>query len=174
MDRNSRGRFDQRTLVVVGATLSGLAVPVTGLLDHAGGREWVLAHAALGVLCVGFCIWHAALHRRGLLPRFGISALLRHDGRHRVHLGATVCGLTLPATGLLDYVYAGEWAAAHVAVAALCTVLCTWHIVLNRARLHRYIRVRMTGLRLPSAEAVTAGAVTGGVLTASVIHALGV
>jgi alcohol dehydrogenase class IV len=39
-------RWNQRASAVVGAAFSGLAVPVSGLLDHFAGREWALPHAA--------------------------------------------------------------------------------------------------------------------------------
>lgn len=66
--------WDQRAFVATGALLSGLALPVTGLLDHAAGGSvsahavgWSIAHAALGIMFVAFCTWHIVLNRRALL-----------------------------------------------------------------------------------------------------------
>ena len=70
----SHRTWNQRALVATGAVLSGLALPVTGLLDHAAGGSsaedavgWSIAHASMGALFVGFCVWHIALNRRALL-----------------------------------------------------------------------------------------------------------
>jgi hypothetical protein len=67
-------RWNQRAFVVTGALVSGLALPISGLADHAaGGPEgsaapgWSIVHTSLGVLFVSFCVWHAALNRRALL-----------------------------------------------------------------------------------------------------------
>ena len=67
-------RWNQRAFVVTGALLSGLALPVSGLADHAAGGPggssaagWSIVHTSLGVLFVSFCVWHAALNRRALL-----------------------------------------------------------------------------------------------------------
>jgi hypothetical protein len=59
--------------VVTGALLSGLALPLSGLADHAAGGSgrsaagWSVVHASLGGIFVGFCVWHATLNRRALL-----------------------------------------------------------------------------------------------------------
>lgn len=66
-------RWNQRAFVATGALLSGLALPISGLADHAAGGPggsadaWSVAHASLGGLFVGFCVWHAVLNRRALL-----------------------------------------------------------------------------------------------------------
>ena len=66
-------RWNQRAFVTTGALLSGLALPISGLADHAaGGPEgsaaaWSVVHTSLGALFVGFGVWHAALNRRALL-----------------------------------------------------------------------------------------------------------
>ena len=53
---------------------------------------------------------------------------------------------------------------------------CTWHIVLNRRTLIRYLRAAGAPAgstrRLPARETVAAAAVVGGVLALTVIHAL--
>jgi len=70
----AKGGWNQRAFVATGALLSGLALPVTGLVDHlaggAGGAAspagWSIVHTALGILFAAFCIWHAVLNRRAL------------------------------------------------------------------------------------------------------------
>ena len=83
-----------------------------------------------------------------------------------VAVGAVLSGLALPATGLLD----------HVSVSCLFVGFCTWHLVLNRRALLRYVRAAggKTGTlrRLPARETVAAAAVVGGVLALTVAHAL--
>jgi ribose/xylose/arabinose/galactoside ABC-type transport system permease subunit len=66
--------WNQRSFVVLGALLSGLALPVTGLLDHAAGGSssnnavgWSITHISVSCLFVGFCAWHLVLNRRTLL-----------------------------------------------------------------------------------------------------------
>jgi hypothetical protein len=66
--------WNQRAFIATGAVLSGLALPVTGLLDHAAGGSasadsvgWSIAHTSLGALFAGFCVWHVVLNRRALL-----------------------------------------------------------------------------------------------------------
>jgi len=66
--------WNPRAFVATGAVLSGLALPVTGLLDHAAGGasgeaavRWSIAHVSLSCLFLGFCAWHVVLNRRALL-----------------------------------------------------------------------------------------------------------
>jgi hypothetical protein len=100
-----------------------------------------------------------------------------------VALGAVLSGLALPATGLLDHAAGrstGEaavgWSIAHVSVSCLFVGFCTWHLVLNRRALLRYLRAaggRAGAVRrLPARETVAAAAIVGGVLTATAVHAL--
>jgi len=165
-------RWNQRASAVVGAALSGLAVPVIGLLDHAAGREWAIAHTTLGVLCLAFCIWHAVLNRRPLLRYARRASAGRWTQRTVVVAGAALCGLTLPVTGLLDHVVGREWALPHAATGVLCVGFCAWHVFLNRTALLRYVRSRTPAYGLPARELVASAAMTGAVLAATVIHAL--
>jgi hypothetical protein len=66
--------WNQRAFVALGAVLSGLALPATGLLDHAAAGSsgqsavgWSIAHVSVSCLFVGFCGWHIVLNRRALL-----------------------------------------------------------------------------------------------------------
>jgi hypothetical protein len=66
--------WNQRAFVATGAILSGLSLPLTGLLDHAvGGTSaanavgWSIAHVSLSCVFVGFCTWHIFLNRCALL-----------------------------------------------------------------------------------------------------------
>ena len=65
--------WDRRAFVVTGAAVSGIALPLTGLLDHLSGGTsaqaaigWSIVHTSLGALFVGFCVWHVVLNRRAL------------------------------------------------------------------------------------------------------------
>jgi len=165
-------RWNQRASAVIGAAFSSLAVPVTGLLDHAAGREWAIAHTALGVLCLAFCICHVVLNRRALLSYVTRASAGRWNQRTVVVAGAALCGLTLPVTGLLDHFAGREWALPHAATGVLCVGFCVWHAVLNRSALVRYARSRMPAYGLPARELIAATVLTGAVLAATVIHAL--
>jgi len=54
--------------------LSGLGLPVTGIVNHVYGfsppssarHAWMSAHNGLGVLFVTFLVWHVVLNRRAL------------------------------------------------------------------------------------------------------------
>ena len=69
-----KGSWNQRAFVATGALLFGLTLPVTGLVDHvvrdhegaAAVGRWSVAHIALSVLFVVFCVWHVVLNRRAL------------------------------------------------------------------------------------------------------------
>lgn len=86
-----RRRWDQRAFVVMGVALCGLALPITGLVDHVAGdstsqgaaQGWAFTHTAIGGLFVAFCVWHALLNRRALLRhvrgRAGFSRLPRRE-----------------------------------------------------------------------------------------------
>jgi hypothetical protein len=100
-----------------------------------------------------------------------------------VATGAVLSGLALPATGLLDHAAGGpaaadavRWSIAHTTTGALFIGFCTWHIVLNRRALLRYLRAAMpAGGRsgaAPSREVLVAAALVGGVLAATIVHAL--
>jgi len=101
-----------------------------------------------------------------------------------VALGAVLSGLALPATGLLDHSAGGSssesavgWSIAHISVSCLFIGFCTWHIVLNRRPLLKYLRAgsaRGAGMvrGLPAKETVAAAGIVGMVLAATVVHAL--
>ena len=104
--------WNQRAFVATGAVLSGLALPVTGLLDHAAGGSsaadavgWSIAHTSLAALFVGFCAWHVALNRRALWRylRAAVPASGRPGGAARsreVLIAAALVGGVLAATVL--------------------------------------------------------------------------
>jgi hypothetical protein len=103
--------------------------------------------------------------------------------RSFVVLGAVLSGLALPATGLLDHAAGGSssesavgWSIAHISLSTLFVGFCTWHIVLNRRPLLKYLRAaggRAGSLRrLPARETVAAAGIVGGVLALTVVHAL--
>jgi len=87
----------------------------------------------------------------------------------------------LPATGLADHfaVHSSAadagvgWSIVHVALSTVFVVFCTWHVVLNRRALLRYLRDKTAAWRsLPTREAFAAIALVGGVLAATVTHAV--
>ena len=96
----------------------------------------------------------------------------RWDQRRFISLGALFSGLALPITGLGNHLarhssgpHAGiEWVIAHVTLGSLFIVFATWHGVLNRRVLLKYLRSRAAWPKLPSRETLAALALVGGVL----------
>jgi hypothetical protein len=64
-------RFNRRAVVAIGATVTGLALPVSGVADHlildsnpaAGGNVASVTHWTCALLFTGFCTWHVILNR---------------------------------------------------------------------------------------------------------------
>ena len=73
--KNPANTFNKRAFVVMVMVFSGLALPITGLVNHfhafgpmnVGRHAWMSAYNALGILFVAFSIWHAWLNRKALL-----------------------------------------------------------------------------------------------------------
>jgi len=71
---SSAGTFKHRAFVAMVMVFSGLALPVTGIVNHFYGfaplsverHGWMAAHNALGLLFVVFSIWHVVLNRKAL------------------------------------------------------------------------------------------------------------
>ena len=71
--QNTRKR-NPRAFVALMIGLSGLGLPVTGIVNHVYGfsplssarHAWMSAHNALGILFVMFSVWHAVLNWRAL------------------------------------------------------------------------------------------------------------
>jgi hypothetical protein len=97
----------------------------------------------------------------------------RWDQRRFVSLGALFSGLALPITGLGNHLARHSsgphadigWVVAHVALGSLFVVFATWHAVLNRRVLLKYLRNRPA---LPSRETLVALALVGAVLALTV------
>lgn len=100
----------------------------------------------------------------------------RWDQRRFVSLGVLFSGLALPITGLGDHLatdssgqHAGfGWVVAHVAIGGLFVVFATWHALLNRRALLKYLRSRAVRPKLPSLEALAALVLVGGTLVLTV------
>jgi hypothetical protein len=91
-------RWNQRRFVAVAAALSGLALPVTGLVDHfaveAGNPAgWSLVHVTLGAAFVVFAVWHCSLNRRALLKYMRGAASRVLVGREALVAAVLVGGL---------------------------------------------------------------------------------
>ena len=103
-------------------------------------------------------------------------ARLRRDRRDPLRPRAALTGLLDHAAGGTHAAEAVGWSIAHVSVSCVFVSFCTWHIVLNRRALLRYLRAAGARAgsprRLPARETVAAAAVVGGVLALTVIHAL--
>jgi hypothetical protein len=103
-----------------------------------------------------------------------VSTTPRHrwDQRRFISLGALFCGLALPITGLGDHFARhssgphadAEWVVAHVAIGSLFVLFVTWHGVLNRRTLLKYLRDKGKRPAQPSREALAALALVGAVL----------
>lgn len=80
--RSAKNRFNYRAFTAMMAGLSGLILPVSGLVLHArsegaagsGRHEWLMIHVIFGVLFVAFAGWHIVLNRRPLLNYFKAAA----------------------------------------------------------------------------------------------------
>jgi hypothetical protein len=67
-------RLNARAFTAMMMVMSGLGLPLTGVMNHAygfaplsvGRHAWMSAHNALGVLFAGFSIWHIVLNRRAV------------------------------------------------------------------------------------------------------------
>ena len=65
-------RLNRRALVAIGATVTGLALPVTGVADHvllnstggAGFNAGSVTHWTCALLFIGFVTWHVVLNRK--------------------------------------------------------------------------------------------------------------
>lgn len=102
---SAQSAWNQRAFVALGAVLSGLALPATGLLDHAAGGSssesavgWSIAHVSVSCLFLGFCTWHIALNRRPLLKYLRAAggragALRRLPARETVAAASIVGGV---------------------------------------------------------------------------------
>lgn len=71
---NPARAFKHRAFVAMVMVFSGLALPVTGIVNHFYGfaplsverHAWMSAHNAMGLVFVVFSIWHVVLNRRAL------------------------------------------------------------------------------------------------------------
>lgn len=101
----------------------------------------------------------------------------RWNQRRFVALGAALSGLALPATGLADHL-AGErgdparWSIVHTSLGTVFVVFATWHCILNRRALLRYVRGTLASRVVVGREMLVAAAIVGGVLTLTVLHAV--
>ncbi len=166
--------WNRRAIAVLGATFSGVSLPITGLLDHAAGREWALPHVVVGVLCILFCAWHIILNRRPLGRRFRQVLAGDRDRQALIVCTAALLGLALPVTGLLDHAAGREWALPHAAPGVLCVCLLVWRAVLQRSALARYVRSRLPGRRFPARETLATAGLTVAMLGASTLHSPGI
>lgn len=102
------------------------------------------------------------------------------DQRRFVSLGVLFCGLVLPFTGLGNHLARhpsgphanAVWVGAHVAMGSLFVVLATWHVVLNRRALLKYVRGKQVTPALLSREALASMALVAGVLVLALTPAM--
>lgn len=107
---------------------------------------------------------------------------VRHswDQRRFISLGILFSGLALPLSGLGNHLARHtsgpqadiSWVAVHVTLGGLFVILATWHGVLNRRAVLRYLRSHASRAALPSQEAIAALALVGGVLALTFALAL--
>lgn len=111
-----------------------------------------------------------------------MSSTPRHRWNQRrfISLGALFCGLALPVTGLGDHFARHSsgphadagWVVAHVTIGGLFVLFATWHGVLNRHAILKYLRTRGNQPTRPSREALVALALVGGVLVLALVPAV--
>jgi hypothetical protein len=103
-----QSRFSVRAFVVLMIAFSGLGLPVTGVFNHLYGfsppstarHAWMSAHNVLGLLFVGFSIWHVILNRRALWKHIrGVGARARRVNREAVLAGAVLALVLLLSVG---------------------------------------------------------------------------
>jgi uncharacterized membrane protein len=102
----SERRWNHRAFVVLGAALSGLALPITGLADHAARQPlssdaaagWALVHTSLGIMFVAFCTWHVVLNRRALLRYLRGKAAARGVPTKEVVAALALVGIVMAVT----------------------------------------------------------------------------
>ena len=92
-------RFNTRGFTALMIALCGLGLPITGVANHVygftaltlGRHAWMSAHNVLGVLFVGFAIWHVVLNRRPLWSHLrSTAARLPALSREAMLAGAVV------------------------------------------------------------------------------------
>ena len=101
--KQSTKKLNPRAFAALMIGLSGLGLPVTGLVTHVyafsplsvARHAWMSAHNALGVLFVAFSIWHIVLNRRALLNHVRSAASQIPAIRRELVVAAAVVTLTL-------------------------------------------------------------------------------
>ncbi len=99
--------FQTRAFVALMIGLSGLGLPITGIVNHYYGfagfsvarHAWMSAHNFLGLVFVAFAIWHVVLNRR-TMGNYLRNALAKAAG---IRSEAVIASAVL-ATGLLLFV----------------------------------------------------------------------
>lgn len=99
---NPARAFKHRAFVAMVMVVSGLALPVTGIVNHVYGfaplsverHAWMSAHNALGLLFVVFSVWHVMLNRRALWGHIRTAAA----GVSMVSREAVVAGSVVAVT----------------------------------------------------------------------------
>lgn len=98
----------------------------------------------------------------------------RWNQRAFVAMAAALSAIALPVTGIADSIArksdpsSPAWAVGHALLGAAFVIFCTWHTVLNRKALLRYVR----GLRghTPSRELATALVLVGSLVALTLAH----
>jgi hypothetical protein len=70
-----KNRFNKRAFTALMAGISGLGLPITGLMNHLYGMEpltarrhaWMSAHNSLAIVFTVTVVWHVILNRQALL-----------------------------------------------------------------------------------------------------------
>ena len=99
-------RFNTRAFVALSLALSGLGLPVTGIMNHvdqtapfATRHGWMAAHNSLALLVVVFAIWHVTLNWKALVRYVGSSARQVLARREALWATAMVALVLLVAVG---------------------------------------------------------------------------
>ena len=97
--------FNLRSFVAIMAGLTGLTLPLSGLVLHAyshhprhgGTHEWFSVHVFLGILFTGFAVWHVVLNRRPLLRYLRSGAESQTPFSREMRLAAIIFSAALIA-----------------------------------------------------------------------------
>jgi hypothetical protein len=104
----SQKRFNRRAFITLTAVISGLGLPVTGLMNHIYGMEpltlrrhaWMSAHNSLAIVFTVAAVWHVVFNRKALFRYIRVAASdIPRFSRETIYAAAIVTIMLLIAVG---------------------------------------------------------------------------